>query len=229
MSLLRVLLGSLAIAALSLFVVSCGDSDNGEEGATTSESATTTASTTSTSTETTESTTTTASTATTAESTTTTQVTTCSAAGLTPPGSQADLPTPVADRRAAILTAALACDIDGLVAQTAPGFTASFGGGEPAEIWSEGEAAGDGPLRFMVEVLRTDFAVRETEDEGKFYVWPAAFAYESWDDVPEADREALLAFYDEDDLADFESFGGYIGYRVGIHETGAWRSFVAGD
>lgn len=61
------------------------------------------------------------------------------------------------------------------------------------------------------------------------YVWPSAFAYDSWDEVPEVDREALRPLYGDDDLESFDRFGGYIGHRVVIREDGTWTAFVAGD
>lgn len=42
-------------------------------------------------------------------------------------------------------------------------------------------------------------------------------------------KERLLGLYGAQDLADFEAFGGYSGYRVGISEAGEWMYFVAGD
>lgn len=53
--------------------------------------------------------------------------------------------------------------------------------------------------------------------------------YSSWNDVPQADREALKPLYDEGDIARFEQFGGYVGYRVVMLADGDWTAFVAGD
>jgi len=210
---------------LVLALTSCGDSDDETTIVETASTASTTPDT-----STTESLSTTASDDTSATSgSTSTTVGTCSAAGLTEPGSQAGLPAPVAERRTAILAAALACDIEGLVSLTGPEFTASFGGDDPATLWTAGEDAGEEPLRFLVDVLRIDYRVIDVETGGDLYVWPAAFAYDSWDDVPEDDRLALLNLYAESDLQDFALFGGYIGYRVGIDEDGTWLFFVAGD
>jgi len=47
--------------------------------------------------------------------------------------------------------------------------------------------------------------------------------------VPQADRDALATLYDDADFGDWELFGSYIGYRVGITEDGEWIYFVAGD
>lgn len=152
----------------------------------------------------------------------------CSAAGSSRPGPQADLPSAVADKRAAILAAALACDLDGLAALTGPDFTVSFGGGDPVDVWEAAEATGDGPMRFLVELLAMPYAT-QTIDDRTIYVWPSAFAAESWADVTAADREALAKLYDEQAMTSFEQFGGYIGYRIGIDQDGEWMFFVAGD
>lgn len=225
---------AIGVAIIGLLVSACGDSDD-DTAATVTEPATTSSTsapttTTTPTTATTTSTTTTAASSTTASSSTSTAVsTTCSAAGLTLPGDQAELPSAVSDRRSSILAAALDCDIEQLGSLTASEFTASFGGDDATTLWTDGEANGNEPLRFLVEILRIDYAVVGGGDEGTFYVWPRAFAYDSWDEVPEADREAISLLYTDEDFEGFRSFGGYIGYRVGIREDGTWTSFVAGD
>lgn len=155
---------------------------------------------------------------------------TCSASGIERPGPQPELPDAVAETRAAILTAALACDIEGLAALTAPSFTASFGGCEPVEIWTAGEEDfDDEPLRVLVELLRLRPTMGSDGAGGNEYLWPPAFGYDTWEDVPEADRDPLRVLYDDDAFEQFSDFGGYIGYRIGITEDGAWTVFVAGD
>ncbi|MDH3683718.1 MAG: hypothetical protein OEV40_27670 [Acidimicrobiia bacterium] len=135
----------------------------------------------------------------------------------------------MAERREAILTAALACDIDGLAALTGPSFTASFGGGAPAEVWASDEEFGYEPTRALVEILRLPPTSGDDGSGGVVYRWPPAFNYETWEDVSEADREALRVIYDDDDFEMFAQFGGYIGYRASIAEDGTWTVFVAGD
>ena len=157
----------------------------------------------------------------------------CSASQLDPDlQPQPGLPSPVADMRRRIAAAATACDFDALAdlaRQGAGSFTHSFGdSGDPGAFWRREERAGREPLRFLVEVLRRPY--RTTEHEGVVrYAWPAAFTYSSWNDVPRADREALKPLYDERDIARFEQFGGYVGYRVVMLADGDWTAFVAGD
>ena len=155
---------------------------------------------------------------------------TCSASGVERPGPQRELPAPVAEKREAILTAALACDLDALAALTGPSFTASFGGGDPVEIWNaDEEDFGNEPMRALVEILRLAPTTGESGTGGIAYTWPPAFGYPTWEDVPEADREALRVLYDDADFEGFAQFGGYIGYRTTIAEDGTWTVFVAGD
>ena len=210
----------LALAALALLVAGCSDGDSDEtvtaDQTSTSEAATTDTSATSTET--------------TAMASTPTSVvdTECSASGVERPGPQPELPSVVAERREAILTAALACDLDALAALTGPSFTASFGGGDPKDVWITDEDFGYEPLRALVEILRLDPTSTEGDD-GVFYLWPPAFTYETWEEVPGAHREALRVLYDDADFEGFAQFGGYIGYRTSITEDGTWTVFVAGD
>lgn len=147
------------------------------------------------------------------------------------PAAQEGLPLPVEERRHMIVEAAVACDYDRLAGLTADQFTYSFGVSDDfAGFLREREADGgeQAPLRYLTGMLDRPYGTIETEEE-TLYVWPSAFAYDSWDDVPAEDREALKPLYDEEDFAFFEQFGGYIGYRIGITAEGEWRFFVAGD
>ncbi len=152
----------------------------------------------------------------------------CSATGYASPSDQAGLPEAVAAKRAAILAAAADCDLTSLADLTDELFVASFGGGDAFTIWSEAEARGGEPVRFLVELLDQPYGVMQSED-GEFYVWPNAFLSGSWAEVSEADRAGLATVYSQDQLSSFEDFGAYIGYRIAIHETGDWIYFVAGD
>lgn len=153
----------------------------------------------------------------------------CSAQDLEAQLSDQDgLPEVVADTRQAIADAATHCDYERLEELTADQFTYSFGAeGDASGFWRRGELRGSEPLRYLVELLDRPHA--RIDAGGPRYVWPSAFAYDAWEDVPEADREALRPLYDDDDFARFEQFGGYTGYRVGISEAGEWLFFVAGD
>ena len=158
---------------------------------------------------------------------------TCSTGRSTPaPTRQSELPEPVSTTRMAIIDAARACDYDRLAELALAGdstFTYSFGGGgRPAAFWREAEAAGQAPLRTLVELLDGPSATRGSGGTTQ-YLWPAAYAFERWEDVPASAREDLRRMYGDDDLLRFEQFGSYVGHRVGITESGDWIFFVGGD
>ncbi len=152
----------------------------------------------------------------------------CSAAELTPAPAPADLPTAVAAKRAAILSAASACDLEELVALTGPAFIASFGDSDPLTLWTGQEADGAEPIRYLVELLSLPYSTTEAEGD-VVYVWPSAHSFDDWQSVPTADRQALESLYSAAELAEFDRFGGYLGYRIGIDQDGNWLYFVAGD
>lgn len=153
----------------------------------------------------------------------------CSAAGLSMPTAQEGLPTPVADARRAIAAAAIACDFDALEALASPDFVTSFGGGgfEMIPMWEE---EGTYPaLALLVGLLETPYAFEDYDDLPRHYYWPSAFVYDSWEEIPPADMEALLSVYTQEELDQSAEFGSYALWRIGITETGGWRFFVAGD
>ena len=138
------------------------------------------------------------------------------------------MPEAVAATRAAILDSAAGCDIDGLVDLTVDTFTASLGGGDPATLWTQAEALGEEPLLVLARLLDQPYDTMESEG-GEFYVWPSAFLAGTWSEVSDAERAGLSVIYSEEELAEFEEFGRYIGFRVVIHGSGNWVDFVAGD
>lgn len=154
----------------------------------------------------------------------------CSAAGLdAEPEPQPELPDEVADVRRRIVRLAVRCDIDALADYARRGeFTASFGGNRADRLWRRQEQQGSEPLRYLVALLDRPFGTEQVQGETQ-YVWPSAFAYDSWSDVPREDREALKPLYTEEDFEGFEDFGSYVGYRVGIVSAGDWIFFVEGD
>lgn len=159
----------------------------------------------------------------------------CEAAGLPDSPADQDLPAAVSEVRAAIVEAATSCDMDRLAGLTSVDFTCSFGdGGDPAGFWSKAEtdSAATGtvsPLALLVRVLDVPYGAVDTGDGSTICVWPSAHAYSTWEETPQADREALLMVYGAEDPVDFERSGGYLGYRVGIRDSGEWVFFVAGD
>lgn len=156
----------------------------------------------------------------------------CSAAGEPLEVRPEALPDAVSKTRLAIAQAARDCDYERLNELAGPDFSFSFGAveGGPGAYWQEQESEprGPEPMRFLLGMLQRPRGTVEVGGETT-YVWPSAFAYESWDAVPEADRRALKPLYDEEDFERFAEFGGYAGYRVGIAADGSWQYFIAGD
>lgn len=143
---------------------------------------------------------------------------------------ESGLPDAVHEMRLEILRQAVTCDYEDLewlaTRDVDEDFTFSFGGGEgAAAFWHRAEEEGREPMRFLVRLLVLPHAEL---DDGTF-VWPSAFAYDAWEDVPPEDREALEPLYGPDDFQGFAELGAYLGYRVGIAPDGDWLFFVEGD
>ena len=109
----------------------------------------------------------------------------CSAAGLAPSPVPEDLPQPVAEIRRSIVAAATACDFTRLAALARPGtFSYSFGQrGHPAAAWRNQEMGDTPVLRILAELLDRPFTSRPVGSQTQ-YVWPRAYAYERWSEVP---------------------------------------------
>lgn len=142
-----------------------------------------------------------------------------------------ELPPLVSEVRAALLAGAATCDLDGLAAQAlADGTNVSFGGSDdPAGLWQDLESTGDTPMADLITVLQM---APGTTDDGQgtvFWVWPKVAVLDDWSDATAEQRAELAGLFGTDALAGWDSFGGYIGYRVGITESGRWAFFVAGD
>lgn len=152
----------------------------------------------------------------------------CSAAGLPMPAEQEGLPAPVAETRRAIATAAIACDYPALEALGGSDLNTSFGGGGFMNI-VEWENDGEEPLALIVRLLDLAYATQDFEDLPRYFVWPSAFVYDTWEEIPPADLEALRTIYTDEQLDQIAAFGSYAGWRIGITEDGDWRFFVAGD
>jgi hypothetical protein len=135
----------------------------------------------------------------------------------------------VADTRMAIAEAAIACDYEALEGLASTDFSTSFGGGgfENIPQWEE---EGTYPATaLIVELFGTPYAFEDYEGLARHYYWPSAFVYDSWDEIPPADMEALLSVYTQEELDQAAEFGAYALWRIGITETGEWRFFIAGD
>lgn len=159
---------------------------------------------------------------------------TCSAAALAPElPQQSGLPEAVADMRREIASAAVACDFNRLADLATDGsgeFTYSFGvQGDPAGYWRKlEEEPGSRPMLYLAGLLKRSYGRRDVSG-GAHFIWPAAFTYEDWDGVPEEIKQELKPLYGEMEFSNFDRFGSYIGYRIGIDQSGNWLSFVAGD
>ena len=150
--------------------------------------------------------------------------------GLRELGSEA--PGAVKRTRQEIFDAARACDYERLGELASQGqreFTFSFGGADdPAEFWRTQEQEGGEPLHKLAAILNMSHATRESEGTTQ-YLWPAAFSYDSWEEIPEPDKQELSRVYTAEEMENFERFGSYAGHRVGIAADGEWLFFVAGD
>ncbi|MEX1207714.1 MAG: Gmad2 immunoglobulin-like domain-containing protein [Acidimicrobiia bacterium] len=150
----------------------------------------------------------------------------------TPFVEQEGLPEAVAAKRAAIWDAAVECDWGQLQRLLGSPFSWTFGGGDdsidaPIHHWQGLEEDGQDPIRFLAELLNRPFGTITNQDI-TYYVWPSAHT-KPWEDVTAAERESLRPLFDDADFADFEAFGAYYHYRIGILANGDWVYFIAGD
>jgi hypothetical protein len=152
----------------------------------------------------------------------------CSSAGLDLPAAQTDLPEVVAKVRDSLVEASITCDWPTLEGLASEDFTTSFGGGD-FSLLREWENDGYERLRIMVSLLAMPHTIQHIEDGPDIFVWPSAFGYDTWDEIPPEALEPLHEIYTEGELDEIASFGSYAGWRVGITEDGEWRFFVAGD
>jgi hypothetical protein len=145
---------------------------------------------------------------------------------------QPGLPDRVEEVRQAIAEAAVHCEYGRLAALAREGgdqFTFTFGAADdPAQYWRREEEAGREPMKFLAGMLDRPYGQVSAGDL-ILYVWPSAGTYPSWAEVPPEARNALRPLYGDEEFQQFAQFGSYIGYRVGITETGDWLYFVAGD
>ncbi|MEX2134203.1 MAG: permease-like cell division protein FtsX, partial [Acidimicrobiia bacterium] len=165
---------------------------------------------------------------------TTTSGPTCEAGELVPPTTVAngdpsyDLTEPVAEKLTAIAAAAGACDASAVAALAASDITTTFGPGSgPEDIASwDGD---DERFEIITELFNMTHAVTEMPDGSALYVWPAAFAFDAWEEIPAAAMDELLRIYTQEQLDQISQLGSYGGWRIGITEAGEWIFFVAGD
>lgn len=151
----------------------------------------------------------------------------CSAAELSVELPAQELPPAVADKRAAIAQAAMACDYEALEALAGDDrFTFSFGASnDAADFWRSREDAGEEVLSTLVRLLALPFTRSEAGGDGRLYAWPSAHT----ENPTSRDWKLLRGIYDRGEIESFQRMGSYLGYRVGIDGDGEWRFFVAGD
>ena len=153
----------------------------------------------------------------------------CSATEVSGLDAQDGLPDAVAETRGEVFAAAVSCDWGRLEAALGDPFSSSFAGVEDhIDMWRDLELGGNEPMRFLAELLRRPFGTIESGDGVTHYVWPSAFGKE-WPEVTEVERASLRPLYDDAAFAAFETFGAYIGFRVGITADGEWVFFISGD
>lgn len=127
--------------------------------------------------------------------------------------------------RTEIVEAATQCDYETLAGLTAPGFIHSLDpAGSPLRTWVQAEQNREDLLAQIVAVLGTPFATGVDDDGNTVFTWPGAFQ----DNPTEADWEALIPIYNEEEI-DFFRNNGYVGMRVLIIENGDWIAAIAGD
>ncbi|MEX0864645.1 MAG: hypothetical protein WD269_07200 [Acidimicrobiia bacterium] len=141
----------------------------------------------------------------------------------------------VADVWLGIVQAAEVCDFEALVDLAGPDFTTNFGGGG-AEMFEEWENSGEGKMDILLAVLSANYAIQEFEGDAEealgssvLYVWPAAFARDTWEEITAEEMADLLTIYTQEELDQLAGFGSYAGWRTGITQEGDWVFFVAGD
>ncbi len=137
------------------------------------------------------------------------------------------LPTPVDEKREAIVAAAQALDYDRLETLLDPKtFSYSFGEmGDPIGYWRRLEEQGEVPV--LGDILPTVLSgPRATQ--GDIYVWPSVHGKPPSEWTPE-ERRWLRNLYTEREIRGFERAGSYLGWRAGIRKDGTWLYFIAGD
>jgi hypothetical protein len=123
---------------------------------------------------------------------------------------------------------AAGCNATGLAALASDDITTTFGPGSGPEDIASWQPD-DKRFAILAELLNMNREVTEMSDGSRLYVWPAAFAYDTWDEIPDAAMGELLRIYTQEELDQISQLGSYGGWRIGITEAGEWIFFVAGD
>lgn len=136
-----------------------------------------------------------------------------------------NLPPAVEEKIEAIKSAATTKNYQLLAKETSKeNFIFSFGGEtDPVEYW---QSYVPDIFTIIYNLFASDYSVKETNN-GKLYTWPALSDYH-----PNEWTTDLLKNIHPDlitNLEDFQNYGGYIGYRLGITDKGEWTFLIAGD
>jgi hypothetical protein len=145
------------------------------------------------------------------------------------------LPDAVAVKRAALIEAAAAGDIEALrpifEGEPAPP-TVSFGGPEDAiDYLRQQSKDGEGleMLAILLDLLDAPYAAQDGGDGEAVYVWPYLAAMEGLPDVGPADRIEGIRIAGYDGFKEIQDLGLWYWWRVYIGEDGDLQAFVAGD
>ncbi len=160
----------------------------------------------------------------------------CSATGVPVPSEWPagfEAPDVVKVRWQSLVEAVAACDLD-LVERNAASDFSIFFGAYGVEQFREWEANGEGELDTLLLLLGMTPAVIEYPnapgDVPDHYVWPAAFAYDTWADVPQNLKDEVLVLYTAEEIEQyFETYDLYGGWRTAITEDGDWVFLTSGD
>lgn len=150
----------------------------------------------------------------------------CSAVGQIPvPVAQTELPDLASATRNAIVDRATTCDIDGLAALTATNFAITSSFDTPRRAWLASESRFGDDLSLIVRILNMPSTTETLATGELLYIWPSAAS----PNATEADWEAVLTVFNEEEVDVMRDAGGYSGLRVGITAGGQWILAQAGE
>lgn len=140
---------------------------------------------------------------------------------------QEGLPEIIEAKRQEIYKATLTRDFDALASVATTPFKYTFGEnveGGLAQYLKDAEKNNKVSVFDTIPILLT----LPYKKDGNMYIWPAFFtkSAEEWTDE---DVSLMQSFLTDEEIEGFRKFGAYIGYRIGINETGEWIYFIAGD
>lgn len=146
------------------------------------------------------------------------------------------LPEPVAAKRAALIAAVEAGDMDALAkifaAEPAPP-TVSFGGPDDAIAYLKETSKDGGGLEMLAilgDLLDAPYAAMDGGDGSVSYVWPYLAAMEGIGEVATpADKVEGMRLAGYDGFKEVQELGLWYWWRVYIGESGDLQAFVAGD